>query len=175
MAIYKTPGVYIEEISTLPASVAGVETAIPAFIGYTANAVQDGVDVTGKAIRISSLLEYAEIFGGPNDEDIVVTLNDTVNSSNEVTDRSVTVSVPSVSEFKMYYQLQMFFNNGGGDCYILSVGDYSSGVSQTDLTDGIDLLETVDEPTLLVFPDAVSLGTVGEYGQVIQAIVDALQ
>ncbi|RKD88369.1 phage tail sheath family protein [Mangrovibacterium diazotrophicum] len=169
MAIYKTPGVYIEEISTLPASVAGVETAIPAFIGYTAVAVQDGVGVTGKAIRISSLLEYAEIFGGPNNEDIVVTLNDTVNSSNEVTDRSVTVAVPSVSEFKMYYQLQMFFNNGGGDCYILSVGDYSSGVSQSVLSDRIALLETVDEPTLLVFPDAVSLGNVGEYGQVIQA------
>ena len=35
MPTYKTPGVYIEEISTLPASVAPVATAIPAFIGYT--------------------------------------------------------------------------------------------------------------------------------------------
>jgi phage tail sheath protein FI len=32
---YKTPGVYVEEISKLPPSVAQVETAIPAFIGYT--------------------------------------------------------------------------------------------------------------------------------------------
>ena len=36
MALYKTPGVYIEESSTLPPSVAEVATAIPAFIGYTA-------------------------------------------------------------------------------------------------------------------------------------------
>ncbi|MGD9928911.1 MAG: phage tail sheath family protein [Mangrovibacterium sp.] len=169
MAIYKTPGVYVEEISTLPASVAAVETAIPAFIGYTETAVKEGVDVTGTAVRISSLLEYKEIFGGPNSENVTIVLNDTVDTANKVTNRSVVVDFPSVSGFKMYYQLQMFFSNGGGDCYILSVGDYSSGVSQNDITDGIDALETVDEPTLLVFPDAVSLDTITEYGQVIQA------
>ena len=35
MATYKTPGVYVEEIPKLPPSVAQVETALPAFIGYT--------------------------------------------------------------------------------------------------------------------------------------------
>jgi phage tail sheath protein FI len=35
---YKTPGVYIEEISIFPPSVAAVETAIPAFIGFTEQA-----------------------------------------------------------------------------------------------------------------------------------------
>lgn len=169
MTNYKTPGVYIEEISTLPASVAAVETAIPAFIGYTEKANKDGTDVSGKAIRISSLLEYKEIFGGPNSEDFDIVLNDTVNSDNQVTNRTIEVSMSAVTNFKMYYQLQMFFNNGGGDCYIVSMGDYSSGVSQDDFTDGIDALETVDEPTLLVFPDAVSLGSISEYGQVIQA------
>ncbi|MDQ6764115.1 MAG: phage tail sheath family protein, partial [Bacteroidota bacterium] len=38
MADYKTPGVYIEEIPHLPPSIASVETAIPAFIGYTEKA-----------------------------------------------------------------------------------------------------------------------------------------
>ena len=32
---YKTPGVFVEEIPKLPPSVAQVETALPAFIGYT--------------------------------------------------------------------------------------------------------------------------------------------
>ncbi len=32
---YKTPGVYVEETAKFPPSVAQVETAIPAFIGYT--------------------------------------------------------------------------------------------------------------------------------------------
>ena len=44
---YKTPGVYVEEISTLPPSVAEVATAIPAFIGYTEKPGQiaDGLPV----------------------------------------------------------------------------------------------------------------------------------
>jgi phage tail sheath protein FI len=37
MANYRTPGVYIDQISKFPPSVAAVETAIPAFIGYTRN------------------------------------------------------------------------------------------------------------------------------------------
>ena len=36
---FKTPGVYVVEIPLLPPSVAQVETAIPAFIGYTQKAV----------------------------------------------------------------------------------------------------------------------------------------
>ena len=55
---FKTPGVYVEEISTFPPSVAQVETAIPAFIGYTEKAFIDGInyhDGTGiiKPIKIS--------------------------------------------------------------------------------------------------------------------------
>ena len=34
MPTYYTPGVYVEEISTLPPSVAEVATAVPAFVGY---------------------------------------------------------------------------------------------------------------------------------------------
>jgi hypothetical protein len=34
-SIYKTPDVYVEEISLSPPSVAEVETAVPAFIGHT--------------------------------------------------------------------------------------------------------------------------------------------
>ncbi len=41
---YRTPGVYIEEISKFPPSIAEVATAIPAFIGYTEKAVKGGID-----------------------------------------------------------------------------------------------------------------------------------
>ena len=49
---YRTPGAYIEEISKFPPSVAQVETAIPAFVGYTATGVAN------EPTRITSLLEY---------------------------------------------------------------------------------------------------------------------
>jgi phage tail sheath protein FI len=176
MANYKTPGVYIEEISTLPASIAGVETAIPAFIGYTERATENGDDtkLLFKATRISSLLEYAEIFGGPNNEDISITIADTLGTGNLLTDRKITAALATPSDYKMYYQLQMYFSNGGGPCYIMSVGDYTDAVdapanSSGGLTKGILDLEKVDEPTLLVFPDAHALADVTAYGNVISA------
>ena len=54
---YKTPGVYVEEIAKFPPSVAQVETAIPAFIGYT------GQGPKNEPTRISSMLEYKTLFG----------------------------------------------------------------------------------------------------------------
>ena len=71
MANYKTPGVYVEEISKLPASVAPVATAIPAFIGYTEKREKNGESLAANTpVRITSLLEYREIFGGAFDENL---------------------------------------------------------------------------------------------------------
>ena len=56
---YKTPGVYVEEIPKLPPSVAQVETAIPAFIGYTQVAQKLAAgDLDKIPKRIGSLVEY---------------------------------------------------------------------------------------------------------------------
>ncbi|AHW60823.1 hypothetical protein SAMN05444285_101185 [Draconibacterium orientale] len=158
---YKTPGVYVEEISVLPPSVAQVETAIPAFIGYTEkakNIVDDDLLNTPK--RITSLLEYEQYFGGAdNEKNIVVNIDDVYDSSGALT-RTVEVPEPATkSPYKMYYSMQMYFANGGGPCYIISVGDYDTTVSKTDLgaSGGLAELAKEDEPTLIVFPDATSL------------------
>ena len=170
-----TPGVYIEEVSTLPASIAAVETAIPAFIGYTERARKNGVDnaLEFKPTRITSLLEYKEIFGDPKYEDISVTIDDKLDNNNKVTERKIKTTLASPSAYKLYYSIQMFFNNGGGPCYIVSVGDYNDAVAapandSDGITKGIVALEEVDEPTLLVFPDAISLGDATAYGGVVQ-------
>ena len=69
MPEYKTPGVYIEEIPKLPPSIASVETAIPAFIGYTEKAQwKEPGDLKHKPKRIESLLEYERFFGFPDPE-----------------------------------------------------------------------------------------------------------
>ena len=63
-AAYKTPGVYVEEIPKFPPSVAPVETAIPAFIGYTEKAIQfKADDLHLKPTRISSMVDYEKYFG----------------------------------------------------------------------------------------------------------------
>ena len=74
MNTYKTPGVYVEEISTFPPSVAEVSTAIPVFIGRTEAAGKDDAYIM-KPVRISTFLDYTNIFGGaqPANYDVTVT------------------------------------------------------------------------------------------------------
>ncbi|MDW3191821.1 MAG: phage tail sheath C-terminal domain-containing protein [Cytophagales bacterium] len=161
MPTYSTPGVYIEEISTLPASVAAVETAIPAFIGYTEKAGD------GSPTKITSMLDFEERFGGPFKEVPTIEVKDTRNGA-ALTSREIMVSIDDPSVFKLYYSMQMFYNNGGGACYVMSVGTYSPiGVSAGEITGGIDELKKVDEPTLLVFPDATTL-SLSDYGTVVK-------
>ncbi|GEN77688.1 phage tail sheath family protein [Chryseobacterium hagamense] len=145
---YKTPGVYVEEQAKFPPSVAQVETAIPAFVGYTAKGPQ-------KPTRISSMLEYENLFGKANPENFAVDFNDGVANVTQI----------NVGDYKMYYAMQMYFANGGGPCYIVSVGNYTDavavGTSTTEktLSYGLELLKKEDEPTLIVFPDLQSLVT----------------
>ncbi len=161
---YKTPGVYVEEISVFPPSVAQVETAIPAFIGYTEKAkkiVDD--DLLNVPTRISSLLEYEQYFGSADpEEDITVELDDVYDSSGNLT-RTIQVPDPATkSPFLMYYAMQMYFANGGGPCYIVSVGNYTAAsVSKSALGANGGLAEVAkeDEPTLIVFPDATGIST----------------
>lgn len=149
---YKTPGVYVEEISKFPPSVAEVETAIPAFIGYTEKGTKNA------PTRITSLLEYETLFGKAYSEQ---------NITLDIVGDAVTATVTE-SKFKMYYSLQMYFANGGGPCYIVSVGHYETegevtDVTASELTDALALLEKEDEPTLLVFPDAQSLDSTDRF------------
>ncbi len=176
---YKTPGVYVEEISTLPASVAGVDTAIPAFVGYTEKADKDGgtEDLHMVPTRITSLIEYREMFGGPEPEKFKFTIDDEVEES-ELVNRNFGIDLEgyTFSKFRLFYSLQLYFANGGGPCYIVSTGTYEGDVVENlnddgegGLIGGIQALEKVDEPTLILFPDAVSLGSAAEYGALVQA------
>ncbi|TDN98930.1 phage tail sheath family protein [Sunxiuqinia elliptica] len=163
---YKTPGVYIEEVSLLPPSIAAVETAIPAFIGYTQKAKKNNENLTNVPTRISSMLEYQTYFGGADPETtLTVTITDTYDTSGNLS-RVIDAPHPATkSKFLMYYSLQMYFANGGGPCYIVSVGDYTATISKGDLgaNGGLGEVAKEDEPTLIVFPDASGVSTVGNF------------
>jgi phage tail sheath protein FI len=163
---FKTPGVYIEEISKFPPSVAQVETAVPAFIGYTASAIKNGEDLTNKPTRITSLLEYESYFGTGLPQ-ATGNMDVFVDKDNNYAVTSITLNV----QFYMYDSLRLFFDNGGGKCYIVSVGNYSGKITNGtinagnagELNNGLAQLETYDEPTIILFPDAVSLAEADFY------------
>jgi uncharacterized protein len=157
---YKTPGVFVEEIPKLPPSVAQVETAIPAFIGYSEKSEKNGESLKAKPTRLSSLVEFETYFGGAyrfNPGDLKVLLDEANNFA--VKSVAYTQKV-----FFLHDAMRLFFDNGGGDCYVVSVDTYANaGFTSGQLTNsnalkaGLDEVEKYDEPTILLFPDAVSL------------------
>ena len=162
---YKTPGVYIEEIQKLPPSIAQVETAIPVFIGYTEKAEDTrGQSLINDPRRITSLLEYERFYGRAQAEtSITVTI---AERPGEPLNIYGAIDEQQRSKYIMYYSLQMFFANGGGPCWIVSVGTYDSAggvVGFAELQEGLNRTEKVDEITLYVFPDAQGLTTASDY------------
>ena len=57
--------------------------------------------------------------------------------------------------------MRLYFSNGGGPCYVVSVGDYdytrTDANIQSAIEGGISAIELEDEPTILLSPDAVVL------------------
>ncbi|MCW9708155.1 phage tail sheath C-terminal domain-containing protein [Fodinibius salsisoli] len=149
MPTYKTPDVYVEEISIFPPSVAEVETAIPAFIGYTKQAKNKNAgDLHLEPFKISSMVEYQEKFGGAPPVN-VKSVN--LNGDNSVMNYEIE------DDYLMYDSLRLYFDNGGGDCYIVSIGDFNKTPVKADFEKGIAAVKKFDEPTLFTFPDATKL------------------
>lgn len=153
-ATLATPGVYIEEKSSFGSSVVPVQTAIPAFIGYTQKASRGSKDLTNEPTKISSLGQYEELFGGaPETKFTIETSEDFITGFQ--------LSFVDNTRFLMHNSMRFFYANGGGDCYIVSVGNYDETIDAGKLNDpkggGLAALEKHLEPTLVVVPDAVLL------------------
>lgn len=160
MAVLKlsTPGVYVQEIPSLPPSVAEVETAIPAFIGYTAKADQFAAgDLKMIPLKISGFSDFQQYFGGPPTEStdsISIAVSDLGGNQFSV---AITQDPTKKSNYILYYAVQHFYDNGGGTCYIVSVDKYGAlpgTIKSADLIKGLSLVQDIDEVTLLSIPEA---------------------
>lgn len=143
MPEYKTPGVYIEEVSRLPPAVPMLATALPAFIGYTEKAGTKDTPLVLTPTRVTSLLEYETLFGSAPASTVTLSLNAAQQISNTTVDRP----------FYLYDSVRLFFANGGLQCMIVSVGNYSSEISAQHLADGLNAIATTSAPTLIAMPD----------------------
>jgi len=149
MAQEKTPGVYIKEKPAFPNSVVEVATSIPAFLGYTEKAVNGTAKIGGVPTRITSMAEFESHFGFGPQRVFTRTIAD--NGSETFT--------PKSQDLYLYNTLKLYFNNGGGPCWIVSVGTFAADQhSVGDFKDAIwaDLAK-VQEPSMYVIPDAVVL------------------
>lgn len=158
MGTMKTPGVYIVEKNAFPNSAVEVATAVPAFIGYTEMAVNGNVSLLNKPFRITSMAEYHAYFGGAPTP--MFALPDATEGEEPTLvcgEKKVMVKQTSVP-FTLYYQMLMFFANGGGPCYIVSVGDYKAEELSADaFKAGVETLLKEQEPTMVLCPEAVGV------------------
>ncbi|PRC94371.1 phage tail sheath family protein [Solimicrobium silvestre] len=182
-----TPGVYINEINGFPNSVVPVETAVPAFIGYTAAAAYLGKSYFNIPSLITSFAEFQAIFMLPdppppadpakqyNPEYYLVAQIGVPTAGDYVLIDGVYYSVlPDPNTiYYMYNSVRLFFQNGGANAYIVSVGTYgppsgkpvsgpnvnvvNPNVQLSDLQRGLSLLLNEMEPTMYICPDATLL------------------
>lgn len=257
----KTPGVYIQELDAFGNAVVPVATAVPAFIGYTAQTSFNGKSLLNKAVKVTSLAEFLMIFGTnapqveysissailperldalqkvvdatakaldaanaavtkagdkatPAQKDAVTSAtkantdattaltaaqgdvnikallaaqkalaantDPTKSSALEAAVKTAQSTIDAIAlnadfctngyaynlatttiNYRMYSSIKFFYENGGGTCYIMSIGayDYSKSAitDTTDFMNAITLLKKETEPTMLVIPDAVEI------------------
>ncbi len=171
-----TPGVYIEEVNAFPGSVVEVATAIPAFIGYTEKASRNGKSLKNKPTRVTSFQEYRELFGGGFNPKFKLNADNAAKSKHVFTINDVDYAIEYNKENLLYFynSIKLFYDNGGGTCYIVSVGTYkdkdslkidkdellgeSKDENDKPVEGGLLTLLKEQDPTMVVIPDAVALG-----------------
>ena len=159
MGSMKTPGVYIIEKNAFPNSVVEAPTAIPAFIGYTERAVNGNDDLTNVPWKISSMTEYIQYFGGGPDLKFEVDIKDG------------SLCIEGKNSYTLYYNIMLFFANGGGACYIVSVGSYKDALKKDSMITGLGKLTLEQEITLVAIPEAVNLSSSEEFKDIQQQML----
>ena len=159
----KTPGVYIEEKNAFPGSAVAVETAVPVFIGYTERAIRNGKSLINVPTKISSLAEYAEMFGGAFQPKFSVEKASGQKDTFKIGADDYVVKVKDNHSLYFFNAIRLFYLNGGASCYIMSVGTYEGKADlEVDLNhfkgDVFEILKKEFEPTLVVMPDLAAKG-----------------
>lgn len=182
----KTPGVYINEVNGFGNSVVPVATAVPAFIGYTPQALYEGKSYLNVPQKITSFAEFKAIYCYPDppapaapakqyapDYYLVKQKAKPAKGDYLLIDGAYYSLVPDPNTiYYMYNSIRLFYENGGGDAYIVSVGPYGAGsktpanpgdrivnpnVQLGELMSGLALLKNEQEPTMYICPEATLL------------------
>ncbi|QHI37219.1 hypothetical protein IMCC3317_25970 [Kordia antarctica] len=186
LSTIKSPGVYINEINGFGNSVVPVPTAVPAFIGYTPQAMYEGKSYANVPTKITSFTDFQAIFmlpspAAPADPAkqyspqyyLVAEKSQPEKGDYVQIDGTFYSIVPDANTiYYLYNSIRLFYENGGGDAYIVSVGSYGSAsgkpmtpgdqivnpnVQLNDLTGGLALLKNEQEPTMYICPEATLL------------------
>jgi len=182
----KTPGVYINEINAFGNAVEPVATAVPAFIGYTPQASYEGKSYLNIPQQINSFAEFQAFYCFPEPAAPAAPVQQYSPKYYLVAEKSQPTKgdymligetyysiVPDPNTiYFLYNSIKLFYENGGGTCYIVSVGSYgapsgnpmtpgdqiiNANVQLNDLMGGLALLINEEAPTMYICPEATLL------------------
>lgn len=151
------PGVFIQENDAFPVAIAGVATAVPAFIGSTETADVDGRPVTLVPTRIGSLADYTRIFGGAYK--MLFKVQEEIGGAADFASAGRSYALIPERKFNLCDSIRLFYANGGADCYIVSAGSYADDLAQraAALQAGLAAVHDLAGPTMLAIPEATLL------------------
>lgn len=182
----QTPGEYINEVNGFPNSVVAIPTAIPAFIGYTAQAMYEGKSYTNVPVQITSFADFEAFFCLPNPAPpadpakqyspqyylVAQKTAPTQGDFIQINGTYYSILPDPNTIYYLYNSVRLFYENGGGTAYIVSVGTYgapsgnamqagtqiiNSNVQLQDLQNGLALLKNEQAPTMYICPEATLL------------------
>ncbi|ACE06419.1 hypothetical protein Aasi_1074 [Candidatus Amoebophilus asiaticus 5a2] len=158
----KTPGVYIVEKDTGANAVVQVATAVPVFIGFTERAEINGKSFHMKPVHINSLSEFEIFYGKAPVPVFTVKPAEKGGGDLNMNGQMYTLQQSPYSKFYLYNSLKLFFDNGGADCYIISIGQYGKdpqllAITPDTFKKAIDTLAGEEVPTMLLMPDSLLL------------------
>jgi phage tail sheath protein FI len=188
-----TPGVYIDEVNAFPNSVVQVATAVPAFIGYTPSASYEGKSYLMKPVKITSMNDFNAFFTNPaaakqyapvywvTKQKKAPVAGEAYGFNGDI----YTVEPDPATIYHLYNSVRMFFQNGGGTAYVVSLGAYGSpsgsainpgdsitnmNVKLSDLQAGLKALSKQEDVTMYVVPEATLLSD-GDYSTLLQTML----
>lgn len=160
MPEYRSPGVYVEEIDTGSAPIAGVSTSIAGFIGQ----VNATLDIGGQVTPIT-MPEIPGKFEVDGDGKPVLDANgDKIPLHYALVQEDAPELVTSWTQFKtkfgdfqphnktLAHAVYGFFNNGGSRCWVSRLEDASDA---DDVTKALEKFRAVDEITMVSVPGAL--------------------
>lgn len=178
--MYKTPGVYVIEQNAFGSSIIENQTAVPVFLGFTEFAKDGsgkpinklkGSTLVTEPVAIRSLLEYQNAFGGP-DTSGTIYLTKTTDANGKVHYQPENKNAEGSAAYTpglMHPAVENYFSNGGGFCYIISMGsytDFSPSLASTisnEMNYTEQAIQMATETTLIVPTDFIRFGATNYY------------
>ena len=162
--VTSVPGIYIEEDASPAISVSQGATAIPLFIGRFSPL--DGASA-GVVTRVSSWLDFCQKYSAAPGISASVAITSKPDSAETPTKYTYTVGAVSVTESLAALSLQLYFQNGGGACYICAVSDTSD---EALLAGIVEQADGIGEITLFAVPENDSAYRQAIYGELIGSL-----